>query len=135
MPRMCWSLRNDRPCIQVKLVMPNLTSTVTRTLLADIGAGPLHSPFELIFSESDCRQFGRQQTGSVSLGGAYRGIFPFYSVRIEISALSFGRRVTVVPVPDAQLPIGFNGIAVFRFINRFTYGNFGNPNQFCLETL
>jgi hypothetical protein len=30
-------------------------------------------------------------------------------------------------------PVGFGGIACFRFLNRFTYGNFGDPNQFGLE--
>jgi hypothetical protein len=27
----------------------------------------------------------------------------------------------------------FDGIACFRFLNRFTYGNFGDPGQFGLE--
>jgi hypothetical protein len=31
-------------------------------------------------------------------------------------------------------PQGFEGIAGFRFLNRFTYGNFGNPAEFGLET-
>jgi hypothetical protein len=29
---------------------------------------------------------------------------------------------------------GFNGIAGFRFLNQFTYGNFGNPAEFGVET-
>ena len=28
---------------------------------------------------------------------------------------------------------GFKGVAGFRFLNRFDYGNFGNPAQFGLE--
>jgi hypothetical protein len=31
-------------------------------------------------------------------------------------------------------PEGLDGIVTFPFLNRFTYGNFGNPNQFGLET-
>lgn len=133
MPCVCWPLRNGRPSVQVQLMMSTLTFTVTRTLLADTGAGPHHSPFELIFGESDCRRFGVRQAGSVRLGGAYTGVSSIYIVRIEIPGLGFRGNVPTVPVPDAQLPIGFDGIAAFRFINRFTYGNFGDPNLFCLE--
>jgi hypothetical protein len=31
-------------------------------------------------------------------------------------------------------PPGLEGIAGFRFLNRFTYGNFGNPAEFGIET-
>jgi hypothetical protein len=31
------------------------------------------------------------------------------------------------------VPEGFQGTAGFRFLNRFDYGNFGNPAQFGLE--
>jgi hypothetical protein len=34
-----------------------------------------------------------------------------------------------VPYP----PPDFDGIACFRFLNRFTYGNFGDKNAFGLE--
>jgi hypothetical protein len=37
-----------------------------------------------------------------------------------------------VGVPNA--PKGLDGIAGFRFLNRFTYGNFGNALEFGLET-
>ena len=30
-------------------------------------------------------------------------------------------------------PLDFDGIAGFRFLNRFTYGNLGHPDQFGLE--
>ncbi|HUY31727.1 MAG TPA: hypothetical protein VMV69_03030 [Pirellulales bacterium] len=30
-------------------------------------------------------------------------------------------------------PAGFDGVACFGFLNRFTYGNFGDPHQFGLE--
>jgi hypothetical protein len=34
----------------------------------------------------------------------------------------------------ANPPSGLDGIACFRFLNRFTYGNFGSANEFGLET-
>jgi hypothetical protein len=70
----------------------------------------------------------------VGLGGAIPGWFPLYVLDVEIPALAVVRRVFVVAVPAAQLPSGLNGIAAFRFLNSFTYGNFGDPNQFGLET-
>jgi hypothetical protein len=32
-----------------------------------------------------------------------------------------------------SVPAGFDGIACFAFLDRFTYGNFGDPGQFGLE--
>ena len=32
------------------------------------------------------------------------------------------------------VPRGLDGLACFRFLNRFSYGNFGDPGQFGLET-
>jgi hypothetical protein len=103
-------------------------------LLADTGAGPRHSPFELVLSKADCQRFGVRQVGGVGLGGAYSGVFPVYVVSVEVPALNFAQYVTAVAVPAAQLPPGLEGIAAFRFLNRFHYGNFGDPNQFALET-
>jgi len=134
MPRACWLLHNERPCVKVNLTLPFSAFSVTRTLLADTGAGSRNAPFELVLSERDCRQFRVWRAGRVNLGGAYAGLFSIYIVRIEIPALAFGGHVTAVAVPAMQLPPGFDGIAAFRFVNRFAYGNFGNSNQFCLET-
>lgn len=50
---------------------------------------------------------------------------------IEIPARSFIDSVPVVGVP--QVPWSFDGIACFRFLNRFHYGNFGDPNVSELE--
>lgn len=47
-------------------------------------------------------------------------------------ALGFARKVRVVGVPS--VPAGFDGIACFGFLNRFHYGNFGDPGQFGLES-
>ena len=41
------------------------------------------------------------------------------------------RRLRVVAVPS--VPRWFDGIACFSFLNRFTYGNFGDPARFGLE--
>ncbi|MGH7136646.1 MAG: hypothetical protein ACREHD_12965 [Pirellulales bacterium] len=40
--------------------------------------------------------------------------------------------VSAVGVPSP--PAGFDGIGCFRFLNRFTYGNFADHGQFGLET-
>jgi hypothetical protein len=50
---------------------------------------------------------------------------------VQLPALGFDARLRVVAVP--HLPPGFDGVACFRFLNRFTYGNFGNSNAFGLE--
>jgi hypothetical protein len=41
--------------------------------------------------------------------------------------------LTEVAVGVQTPPTGFDGIACFRFLNRFTYGNFGSSTQFGLE--
>jgi len=62
-----------------------------------------------------------------------------------------GRVSRLKPLPPAQadpiqsnnapllpemgaFPPGFDGTACFGFLNRFTYGNFGDPGQFGLES-
>ncbi len=52
--------------------------------------------------------------------------------RVQVPSLSFDHKVRVVGVPT--VPAGFAGIACFSFLNRFTYGNFGDPARFGLET-
>jgi hypothetical protein len=37
-------------------------------------------------------------------------------------------------VPAAACPAGLGGFARFRFLNSFTYGNFGNGGQFLSDT-
>ena len=37
-------------------------------------------------------------------------------------------------VPAKTLPDGLGGIACFRFLNSFNYGNGGNSAEFVLET-
>jgi hypothetical protein len=125
-------LQLDRPVIEVVLTRAQGGQKVTRTLLADTGAGNLQATFELVLDENDCLLCGRPVSQSIPLGGAYTGSYPLYLIRVEIPLLTFTRRVLVVGVPDP--PRDLQGIACFRFLNRFTYGNFGNPGEFALET-
>jgi hypothetical protein len=100
-------------------------------LVADTGAGSRASDFELILDEDDCLICGGIPDQSVSLGGAYTGPFPTYDLPVRIPALGFDQRILAVGVPSVLA--GFDGIACFAFLNRFTYGNFGDPGQFGLE--
>ena len=69
--------------------------------------------------------------GHVQLGGAYSGSFPVYLLQVRIPQLKIDEPLPVVGV--TRVPPGFDGIASFRFLNRFHYGNFGNPDSFGLE--
>jgi len=135
MPHVCWALQRGRPIIRITLAMPGTTQTAIRTLVADTGGGSLNAPFEIVLSEVDCRQFQKRLAGMAKLGGAFSGGFLTYLVWVEIPGLYFAQYVAAVAIPAAQLPQGFDGIAAFRFLNSFNYGNFGDPDQFCLETL
>jgi hypothetical protein len=104
---------------------------VGRDLLADTGAGTSQAAFELLLNEPDCVASGGWPVKHIVLGGAYAGAFPVYLIRVQIPALGFDRRIPAVGVQ--QTPAGFGGIACFRFLNRFTYGNFGDPIAFGLE--
>lgn len=131
MPRVVWPLRDGMPMVEVELSVPTGGSQ-TRSLLADTGAGQNASVFQLILSDADCQICGGNPGQNVSLGGAYSGSFPVYAVRLQIPGLIVDQYVAAVGVPST--PAGFDGIACFRLLNQFTYGNFGNPNQFGLET-
>ena len=131
MPRVMWQLERDRPVVKIQLASTASDPAVTRTLLADTGAGGANAPFELILSASDCQRYmGLQSAYEVALGGAIVGAYPIYALRIEIPMLSWSRRVQAVAIPDTACPVGFDGIACFRFLNLFTYGNFGDQRQF-----
>jgi hypothetical protein len=131
MARATWPLQHGRPRIQIGLVIVSKGLQSPRDLVADSGAGSLQSPFELILSERDCLSGGGRIITTVRLGGAYSGPYPLYSVRIQLAQLGFNQKLQVVGVPSA--PSGFDGLAGFRFLNRFAYGNFGDPGQFGLE--
>jgi hypothetical protein len=105
---------------------------VTRRLLADTGAGTLKARFEILLDEHDCLLCGANPAGSTSLQGAYAGSFPLYLIPIEIPLLGFSDDLVVVGIQHP--PSSLDGIAGFAFLNRFTYGNFGDPLAFGLET-
>jgi hypothetical protein len=131
MPRAVWPLRRGRPIIEVVLPAVPSPQPIGRILLADTGAGALHLPIDLILEEDDCLLGGGTPHKAIVLGGAYQGTFPTYVLRVQVAAIGFDRDVRVVGLP--AVPTGFDGIACFRFLNRFTYGNFGDPGQFGLE--
>jgi hypothetical protein len=100
--------------------------------MADTGAGTAASMFDFLLEESDCLRAGGVLTRQVSLGRAYVGSYPVYGLRVRIPALGFDQGVSVGGV--STVPLGLDGLACFRFLNRFSYGNFGDPSQFSLET-
>ena len=118
--------------VSVVLALAASGRQVGRNLLADTGAGAAHVGFEILLEESDCHRCGGIAAQAVVLGGAYVGSFPVFVIRLQIPALGFDHYVRAVGVP--QVPTGLDGVAAFRFLNRFTYGNFGTPQQFGLET-
>lgn len=132
MPRATWPLRHGCPAIPVVLTLAAGGQPLPLFVLADTGAGNSTSSFELLFEESDCLLCGGNPMRTVALTGTYSGQFPLYHLRVQVPELGFDLPVHVVGVP-ANLQ-GFEGVACFRFLNRFTYGNFGNPAEFGLET-
>ena len=126
-----WPLWQDCPCVQVVFTLTATGQPHPRTLLADTGAGSRSAPFELILDESDCLRSGGLPLFQRTLRGAYTGRFWVYEIAVRIPALGFAQRLSAVGVPS--LPAGFDGLAGFRFLKRFTYGNFGDPGQFGLE--
>jgi hypothetical protein len=132
MPLAQWLLQNDRPVIEIVLSGSGGQDLV-RILAADTGAGTRHSVFQLILNENDCLQSGAILIDHVRLGGAYSGVFPVYLVNVRIPQLNFDEPLPVVGV--SNVPPGSAGIAAFKFLNRFHYGNFGNPDGFGLALL
>ena len=131
MPRVLWPLCNDRPCIQVILFQAPGGQPLPRTLLADTGAGSRQIGFDLVLDENDCLLCGGSPGIFKTLGGVYTGSFLVYDLRVSLLGLGFDHHLRVVGVPT--VPAGFHGLACFSFLNRFTYGNFGDPGQFGLE--
>ena len=131
MPRVQWALQHGRPCVEVVLTLAADGQPYPRILLADTGAGSRTVRFQLILDEDDCLFCGGIPYLSVMLRGAYVGTFPIYFLSVRLPAFGFDQIVRVVGVPS--VPAGFDGIACFGFLNRFTYGNFGDSRQFGLE--
>lgn len=118
MQRITWLLHNNVPVIEVQLTDP-FGFTFFRRLLADTGAGPSNSPFELVLSQVDCQRLSTMKLGRVGLGGAIPGFFDLHAILMGIPALSFVRQVRAVAVPSIHLPDNLQGIASFRFLNSF----------------
>jgi hypothetical protein len=117
--------------VEVLLTLAANGQDYPRTLLADTGAGSRTSVFELLLDEDDCLLCGGNPLQPVLLGRAYTGSFPTYGISVRLPALGFDQNLRVVGVPS--VPAGFDGIACFAFLDRFTYGNFGDASQFGLE--
>ena len=131
MARQQWPLSNGRPVIEIVLTFALSGNSVMRTLLADTGAGSARSGFELILNEQDCVLCDGIPCPTISLGGAYSGVFPVYLIQVRVPQLSFDQSVRAVAVP--QTPAALDGIAGYRFLNRFSFGNSGDPAHFGLE--
>lgn len=132
MPRAQWPLHQGRPAIRIFLTSAAGGLRVARRLLADTGAGSAPIACELLLEDQDCLSCGGTSIGSIRLGRAYSGPYPLYTIRVQIPELGFDDDVPAAGI--ANCPQGFQGSAAFRFLNRFTYGNFGDPGQFGLET-
>lgn len=132
MARAQWPLKAGRPALQIELTLALDGQPSLRTLLADTGAGSRQAGFDLILEEDDCVLGGGIHHSTVTLRGAYTGNFPIYSVGVRLPTLGFAKPLRVAGVPS--VPAGLDGIACFSFINRFHYGNFGDPGLFCLES-
>jgi hypothetical protein len=117
--------------VQIVLTLVQSGQALPRNLLADTGAGSRRARIDLLLDEDDCLLCGTSLGHAITLGGAYSGSFPAYNIRAQIPALGFDQYLRAVAVPHA--PGGFDGVACFRFLSGFTYGNFGDPDQFGLE--
>jgi hypothetical protein len=117
--------------LEVVLTLVTGGQAFPRTLLADTGAGSLTSCIDFILDEGDCLLCGGLVGHSVNLSGAYVGSFPLYDLPVQLSALGFAKNLRAVGAPSISGT--FDGIACFSFLNRFQYGNFGNPGAFGLE--
>jgi hypothetical protein len=125
-----WNLVRNRPAIEVALTAPGTGVLHPRMLLADTGAGSNTAPFDLLLDEEDCLLLSDRSGSIANLSGAYAGTFRVYIVHIRLEELDFSEEVKAVGIENP--PRGFDGIAGFRFLNRFTYGNFGADDQFGL---
>lgn len=130
MPRILWPMLQGRTRIEIT-IFPLAGGSVPRTLLADTGAGSVRSRFELVLLEKDCADCGGNFVQFAQLQGAVTGLYPVFGVRVQIPQLGFDQNVRIVGVQ--RVTTGFDGIAALRFLNRFTYGNFGDPLHFGLE--
>src|SRR5262245_31662912 len=108
MPRAVWPLKHGRPRAEIVLVSTT-GLLLPREVVADSGAGSIHSPFELILNNQDCLSCGADFIAMIQLRGAFAGTFPLYTLRVQVPPLSFD---DVVEVVGAAMNItGFDGLA------------------------
>jgi hypothetical protein len=131
MPRQQWPLSGGRPVIELELIDATTGDALPRLLLADTGGGDAAAGFDLIMHQDDCDRCAKRVSHRVQLGGAYSGWYPVYLMRVQIPTIGFDDSIHAVGMADTT--DDFDGIACFRFLNRFTYGNFGDANGFGLE--
>jgi hypothetical protein len=132
MGRVVWPLLHDRPIIEIVLSPISGSQPLVRQLIADTGGGTAQDPIELLLRENECLLCGGVLSHAITLYGVLSGPVPVYMLRVQIPALNFDEDLPAAGIPAC--PAGFDGIAGFRLLNRFTYGNFGDPGGFGLET-
>lgn len=132
MPIASWELVRNRPAIRLSIVDPTTGRTHPRILLADTGAGTKSAPFEVLMDEDDCLLFADRPGEMFRLTGAYSGNFRAYFLLLRVDEFDLVREISAIGVEHT--PAGFDGIAGFRFLRRFTYGNFGDADRFGLST-
>lgn len=100
---------------------------VRRSLLAATEEGCADCVFDLLLTKTDCLHAAGVRTQSVTLNGAYVGVFPVYLIRVVVGELGFDEVVSAVAVPET--PPGVDGIASPRFLARFLSGQFGTSED------
>jgi hypothetical protein len=133
-PSALWPFQRGRPMVGVELLSCS-DPFLQRRLMADTGAGTAHSAWDIALSEDDCLRYGEAPAGVVELGGAYSGLFLVYRVDVAVPPLAATRQLFAVALPKAMLPAGFDGFAGLRFLDSFTYGNFGKAGEFGLAPM
>jgi len=136
-----WRLMAGRPVVELEFARRADGERVLRRMVADTGAGRTLSPFHLILKQSDVREFLLfNDRFSVRLGGALMGTHPCSWVVGGVRGLPLGPLVAVA-VPDGDPAFrriqkdGAEGIAGMRFLDGFSYGNFGFQGEFGIEPL
>jgi len=129
--RASWPLRSGRPCIEVVLWRTADGTDYPRVLLADTGAGAADLDVELILAESDCLTCSRRRAGHTSITGAFAGYYSLFEIRVCVPVIGFDQIVIAAGV--RSISRNFDGVAGYRFLNRFTFGNFGLRDQFGIE--
>ena len=90
-------------------------SGAVKRLVANTGGGSISRPLNS-FSLTLIVSTRNQMVGQVQLSGSYVGWFNVYSIAVRIPRLKFSKQSWW---PVFQEFYGFEGIACFKFLNRF----------------